>query len=190
MVGIGIPLLISFISYCKIYQLVRTSKSARNQIVARFRKATFEVPSQGNSVVESNPNSTLISCTVDPKPGRTQASRISKTKSQAFQQELTLVRTLFRSFAVFLVAWLPLAILLMLAPVIGVVLPSWVYLFTVFLAHGSTATNSVLYYSTNRIFRRSFRAMTAEYLVIYSGHSAQSGAPTVTTNSHGNTVER
>ncbi|GAU92456.1 hypothetical protein RvY_04534 [Ramazzottius varieornatus] len=121
--------------------------------------------SERNTQMEQNPSIIVVSdANFESEPARTCVLRQSRRRSRTFQQELTLVRTLFRSFAVFLVAWLPLAILLMLAPVIDVVLPSWVYLLTVFLAHGSTATNSVLYYSTNRLFRKSFRAMTEKYL--------------------------
>jgi hypothetical protein len=87
---------------------------------------------------------------------------VSKTKRarKIFHRELLLANTLFRSFAIFLLAWLPLAILLMV-PMNEV--PTWVYLMTVFLAHGSTATNSLLYYTTNERFHRGFLMLIKKF---------------------------
>ncbi|GAU96937.1 hypothetical protein RvY_08304 [Ramazzottius varieornatus] len=80
---------------------------------------------------------------------------IEVTKGQ-FRAELQLVKTLFRSFAVCCVAWMPLAILLVLpASVSGI--PAWVYLATVFLSHGSTATNAILYFCTNDSFKKGLK---------------------------------
>ena len=54
---------------------------------------------------------------------------------------------------VFLVGWLPFAIMLMLPTVHA---PVWVNLLTVVLAHGSTFANPLLYFTTNDLLRKAF----------------------------------
>ncbi|OQV16332.1 putative Melatonin-related receptor [Hypsibius exemplaris] len=148
-VGIVLPLTISFYAYLRIYRLVRTTKSAKNRIAARKKtksNCSRLTPASSTYSVQT-PVATLTT------PFKPELVSKSKKARKAFNRELLLVRTLFRSFAVFLMAWLPLALMLMI-PMSDV--PAWIYLMTVFLAHGSTATNSLLYYLTNETFHRGF----------------------------------
>ena len=91
---------------------------------------------------------TANTCPPPPKPSSSAPPPASSAKKYSSS------RRFFRSFGVFLVAWTPLAVLLMLP---DLELPMWLYLVTVFLAHGSTATNSIVYFVSNEGFRRGFQ---------------------------------
>ncbi|GAU96531.1 hypothetical protein RvY_07962 [Ramazzottius varieornatus] len=71
----------------------------------------------------------------------------SATEHSAWVQEIMLVKTLFRLFVIFLLSWGPIAVLFCLNKAIDP--PRWVNLIAIMMAHGNSATNSVVYYWMN-----------------------------------------
>lgn len=158
-VGILLPIAISFFSYLNIYILVRTSRSARNRIINSRSSGHSDSHSaellQPATVLSVSINGISSRCDQIQVAGKTE----KHSKSAHFRNEIVVAQTLLRSFALFLVSWLPLAILLMVPMA---VVPVWVYLAALILAHGSTATNSIMFYVSNQQFRNGFRSFVKQ----------------------------
>lgn len=148
-VGIVLPLTITFLSYYRIYVFIRKTKSARELIIRRRTSSSVSSHAKTReTLVQSSTDANSIS-----------PSTALEGLQSSLRKEFLLVKTLFRAFAVFLVSWLPLAVLLMLP---HYEIPMWVYFFAVLLAHGSTAGNSILYYISNDAFRNGFRRIVSK----------------------------
>ncbi|XP_055353578.1 adenosine receptor A1-like isoform X2 [Paramacrobiotus metropolitanus] len=70
-----------------------------------------------------------------------------KQARSAWLEEVMLVKTLFRLFVIFLISWGPVAVLFCFNKLIHP--PRWINLLAIMMAHGNSATNSVVYYWLN-----------------------------------------
>ena len=75
---------------------------------------------------------------------RKKVTEAEQAERSAWMQEIMLVRTLFKIFIIFLISWGPIAVLFCLNKVINP--PRYVDLIAIMMAHGNSATNSVVYY--------------------------------------------
>ncbi|XP_055337759.1 melatonin receptor type 1B-A-like [Paramacrobiotus metropolitanus] len=187
-VGIVLPIAISFFAYFNIYLLVRRTKSARN-IIIKMRNPKPPTTSAAcsascGSTLESSIRIPLVSLKSDDdkavkalvavNDALTLPVKHCNRRSKAFWHEILLAQTLLRSFMLFLVSWLPLAILLML-PMVPI--PAWIHLGSLLLAHGSTATNAILIYSSDKRFRHGARNLYNRWRGIREGFT-ESGTGT------------
>lgn len=78
-------------------------------------------------------------------------SDVEKAARSAWQQEIMLVKTLFRIFVIFLLSWGPVAVLFCFNK--SIYPPRWLNLLAILMAHGNSATNSLVYYFGNAALR-------------------------------------
>ncbi|OQV17914.1 hypothetical protein BV898_08043 [Hypsibius exemplaris] len=70
-----------------------------------------------------------------------------------FRTEVKLVKVLFRVFLIFLISWLPVGVLFTISS--GYIAPKWLNMAALILAHGNSASNSVVYFWLNNHLRES-----------------------------------
>lgn len=76
---------------------------------------------------------------VNPDPTKNPGKR-----SSFMAEELTLIKALFKIFLIFLASWFPLAALFSFRSILHA--PNWLNLLALLLAHGNSATNSLIYF--------------------------------------------
>ncbi|XP_055355458.1 melatonin receptor type 1B-A-like [Paramacrobiotus metropolitanus] len=122
-----IPINISFYAYMQIYRRIRISRAGRRILVSHSRAST-------NS-------------SADP----TAPGIIPPMQLRAIRDEIQLAKALFKVFILFLLSWMPLGLFFILRS--SVTFPKWYNFMGLILAHGSSATNSVIYFWMTDLLR-------------------------------------
>jgi 7 transmembrane receptor (rhodopsin family) len=139
LVGIFLPISISFGCYFKIYLKVKDSRLTRSRIL--YAKSDQESPPP----TEVNAASQLSS-----------AGNCGSV-SQKFYEDLKVIQVLFRVFLIYLLMWLPLVLLILLHLTTSI---SYVWYVLVLLsAHGNSAINCLIYAATIEHFRQGYKKL-------------------------------
>ncbi|OQV19892.1 hypothetical protein BV898_06160 [Hypsibius exemplaris] len=124
---------------------------------------------------------TLSRNLITQAPSRKNESEADRIARSAWREEIMLVKTLFKLFLVFIVSWGPVAVLFIFNKTIDA--PRWVNLLAILMAHGNSATNSLLYYWLNGHWKTTVRsARTHLSKVQWSGVHAYGGSTGMSRN--------
>ncbi|GAU95472.1 hypothetical protein RvY_07084 [Ramazzottius varieornatus] len=121
--GVLVPIAASFLAYLGIYLKVRHSTLVRKRISSRQ---------------------------ADHKLSKAQRARLH-VKQRVFHEDVKVAHALFRVFVIFLLMWLPVAVLIVMGRGTEVS-PVW-YILTILLAHGNSSINCVVYAASLESFR-------------------------------------
>ncbi|XP_055327398.1 melatonin receptor type 1B-like [Paramacrobiotus metropolitanus] len=123
-VGVCIPITLSFLAYLGIYRKVKDSNLVRHRLLSGAVK-------------------------------RTRAERVHrKQRQRLFRQNVKMAQALFRVYIIFVVMWLPVAVVILLGRGKDVD-PVW-YILTILLAHGNSSINCIVYGASIDHFRRGY----------------------------------
>lgn len=124
-VGVCIPISITFFAYLGIYLKVKDSNLVRNRLL-----------SGGERVVSREERA------------------MKKLNRRIFRQNVKVARVLFRVYVIFLVMWLPVAVIILLGKGLAIS-PVW-YILTILLAHGNSSINCIVYGASMDSFREGY----------------------------------
>ncbi|OQV25772.1 putative Melatonin receptor type 1C [Hypsibius exemplaris] len=107
----------------------------------------------------------------------TKSKRPVQTQVAGFTREdIRLAKTLFVAFAVFFLCWLPFALLVLFGQ--PRIIPKWIYVVAMFMAHGNSAMNPIIYGMSNKKFREGYRRVAkCSPNTVSSGAEGSSLAP-------------
>ncbi|XP_055330318.1 alpha-1A adrenergic receptor-like isoform X2 [Paramacrobiotus metropolitanus] len=127
MSAILVPIGISFYAYLKIYLRVRRSRAGRRHLTGN-KSTTMPSAITDSDPVTNNPKTQIV----------------TKAAVSNVQEEMKLLKALFKVFIMFLASWLMIGIFFVARA--WVYFPKWYSYVGLILAHGSSATNSVVYF--------------------------------------------
>lgn len=126
--AIGLPLLVVFISYLRIFLYVRATKRQLERIATKGASGDDGKVAKG--------------------------SHLDQMMKGRRKEELQLVKTLFMVFVIFLVCWLPYAVVVLLD-----FADNWskiAYVVVIQMGHTNSSLNSILYAASNKRFRHGY----------------------------------
>ncbi|GAU95237.1 hypothetical protein RvY_06886 [Ramazzottius varieornatus] len=129
LVGVMIPVSVSCAAYIGIFKRVRTSNLVRNRIL---NAAEAGKPQKG-------------------------PSKDAKMTLGEFHRNVRVARVLFRVFVIFIVMWVPVAVLILMG--MGKQVDYVWYILTVLLAHGNSSVNCVVYALSLDHFREGYATL-------------------------------
>ncbi|GAU95227.1 hypothetical protein RvY_06878-2 [Ramazzottius varieornatus] len=124
LVGVMIPVSVSCAAYIGIFKRVRTSNLVRNRILNRDAVAS-KVPLKDE-----------------------------RMQIRDFHRNIRIARALFKVFMIFLIMWIPVAVLILMG--MGKQVDYVWYILTVLLAHGNSSVNCVVYALSLDHFREGY----------------------------------
>ncbi|OWA53587.1 hypothetical protein BV898_18008 [Hypsibius exemplaris] len=136
-VGVCLPVAGSFFCYLGIYLKVRNSSLVRNRILMK-RETDAESSTQTN-----NPSAVGSKTRPSVDPIKNSNQQKQRQSLREFHKNVRVAKALFRVFVIFLIMWLPVAVLILMGQGTRVH-PVW-YILTVLMAHGNSSINCLVY---------------------------------------------